>query len=36
MGFWWEKQRKRDRQEDLDIGVRIMLIWILEKEDEVV
>jgi hypothetical protein len=31
VGFWWESQKERDHQEDLDIGGRIILIWILER-----
>jgi hypothetical protein len=30
-GFWWEKGQKRDHQEDLDVGGRIILRYILEK-----
>jgi hypothetical protein len=29
--FWWESQEKRDHQEDLHIGGRIILKWILEE-----
>jgi hypothetical protein len=32
-GFWWESQKVRDHQEDLDIGGRIILKRILEKSD---
>jgi hypothetical protein len=27
--FWWERHKERDDQEDLDIGGRIILRWIL-------
>jgi hypothetical protein len=30
VGFWWESQKKRDNQEDLDVGGRIILTWILD------
>jgi hypothetical protein len=30
-GFWWENQKERDHYEDLDMGGRIILVWILEK-----
>jgi hypothetical protein len=36
IGFWWESQKERDHYEDLDIGGRIILEWILERYDEVV
>jgi hypothetical protein len=29
--FWWECQKERDHEEDLDVGERIILKWILEK-----
>jgi hypothetical protein len=29
--FWWESQNERDHEEDLDVGVRIILRWILES-----
>jgi hypothetical protein len=29
--FLWESQKERDQYEDLDIGGRIILKWILEK-----
>jgi hypothetical protein len=35
-GFWWERQKERDHQEDLDIGGRLILRWILEREDGMV
>jgi hypothetical protein len=31
VGFWWECQKERDHDEDLDIGGRIILKRILEK-----
>jgi hypothetical protein len=36
VGFWWESQKKRDHQEDLKVGGRIMLKRILDKWDGVV
>jgi hypothetical protein len=30
IGFWWESQKERDHREDLDVGGRIILEWILE------
>jgi hypothetical protein len=30
-GFWWESQKKRNHQEDLDKGERKILKWILWK-----
>jgi hypothetical protein len=30
---WWESQKKRDHYEDLDIGWRIILRWILERHE---
>jgi hypothetical protein len=32
MGFWWESHEERD----LDVGWRIILKWIVEKQDRVV
>jgi hypothetical protein len=29
--FWWEDQKERDHQEDIDVGGRIILKRILEK-----
>jgi hypothetical protein len=31
IGFWWEGQKERDHWEDLYIGERIILRWILER-----
>jgi hypothetical protein len=31
IGFWWKNQKERDHQEDLDVGGRIILKWILER-----
>jgi hypothetical protein len=36
IGFWWESWKERDHKEDLDIGERIILEWILERYDGVV
>jgi hypothetical protein len=30
-GFWWEIQKERCHQKDLDIGGRIILKWISDK-----
>jgi hypothetical protein len=30
IGFWWESQKERNH-EDLHVGGRIILKWILEK-----
>jgi hypothetical protein len=30
-GFWLESQKERYQWEDLDVGRRIILKWILEK-----
>jgi hypothetical protein len=35
-GFWWESHKERDHRETLDVGGRIILKWILEKEDGVI
>jgi hypothetical protein len=29
--IWWESQKERDHWEDLDVGGRIILRWILER-----
>jgi hypothetical protein len=31
IGFEWEIQKARDQLEDLDVGGRIILKWMLEK-----
>jgi hypothetical protein len=31
IGFWWESQKEWDHEEDLDVGGRIILKWILER-----
>jgi hypothetical protein len=36
IGFRWENQKERDHYEDLGIGGRIMLSWILERYSGVV
>jgi hypothetical protein len=30
-GCWWEGKKARDHQEDLGVGGRLRLNWILEK-----
>jgi hypothetical protein len=30
IGFWWESQEE-DQYEDLDIGGRIVLKWVLDR-----
>jgi hypothetical protein len=35
MGYWWESQKERNRQEDQDVGGWIILEWILERWDGV-
>jgi hypothetical protein len=35
-GFCWESQNERDHDEGLDVGGRIILNWIIEKENGVV
>jgi hypothetical protein len=32
-GFWWGRQKERYHLEHLDVGERIILKWILERED---
>jgi hypothetical protein len=34
-GYWWERQRERENQEDQDIGGWIILKLILERWDGV-
>jgi hypothetical protein len=29
--FWWEGQKERDHQEDMDVGGKIILKWILDR-----
>jgi hypothetical protein len=36
IGFLWKIQKEGDHWEDVDIGGRIILKWILEKSDGVV
>jgi hypothetical protein len=36
VGFWWESQKERDHYEDLELGGRIKLRWILERSDGVI
>jgi hypothetical protein len=31
IGFWWESQKEREHEEDLDVCGRIILEWILER-----
>jgi hypothetical protein len=31
IGYWWESQKVRDHWEDLDVGGRTILKWILER-----
>jgi hypothetical protein len=28
---WWEKQKERNTLKDLDLGVKMILKWILKK-----
>jgi hypothetical protein len=32
IGFWWECQEKSDHPEDLHLGWRIILRWILDRQ----
>jgi hypothetical protein len=34
--FWWESQKEIHQQEDSDVGRRIIIKLILEKEDGVI
>jgi hypothetical protein len=36
IGIWWESQKERDLQEDPEVGGRIMLKCVLNKQDGVV
>jgi hypothetical protein len=31
IGFWWESQKERDHQKDIDVSGRIILKLILER-----
>jgi hypothetical protein len=31
IGFWWESQKDKDCYEDLDVGGRIILKYMLEE-----
>jgi hypothetical protein len=31
IGIWWEIQKKRDYYEDLVVGGRMILRWIVDK-----
>jgi hypothetical protein len=31
IGFWWDSRKERDHYEDLDVGGRLILEWILER-----
>jgi hypothetical protein len=33
IGFWWESLKERDHYEQLDASGRIILKWILEKQN---
>jgi hypothetical protein len=30
IGFWWENQKEREHQEDLELGGWIIIKWILD------
>jgi hypothetical protein len=36
IGFWWECQKERDYQQDIDVGGKIILKLILEGYDGVI
>jgi hypothetical protein len=36
IGFWWQSQKERGHSDDLDVGGRIILKLILERQDRVV
>jgi hypothetical protein len=36
IGYWWGSQKVRDHWEDLHVGGRTILKWILEREDRIV
>jgi hypothetical protein len=36
LDFWCESEKEREHYENLDIGGRIILKWILEKQNEVI
>jgi hypothetical protein len=36
VGYWWERQKERDQQENPDIGGWTILKWILERLDGMV
>jgi hypothetical protein len=31
VGYWWESQQERDHYEDLDVGGRRILKWIVKR-----
>jgi hypothetical protein len=31
IGFWWETRKERGHEEDLDVGGRMILRWMLER-----
>jgi hypothetical protein len=36
IGHWWESQKERDHYEDLGVGGKMTIKWVLEKWDSVV
>jgi hypothetical protein len=36
IGYWWESQKVKDHYEDIYVGGRVILKWILERWDGVV